>query len=90
MNKNLQKALFDIEKVIAIMDAIEAAYLTIEVVPEELERANKAVNAFYALTDLVEEVQNDLENLAWDESVIDAIYAANDVKRRKRSLKIEE
>lgn len=90
MNKNLSKALFDIEKVNAIMYAIETTYLTIEVVPEELEKADKAVNAFYALKDSIKAVQNDLETLSGDETVVDAIYAVNDVRRKKRSLKIEE
>lgn len=81
MNKNLSKALFDIEKVTSIMYAIEAAYLTIEVEPEELERADKAVHAFYALWDCIKTVQDDLDKLAGDEKVVDAIYAVNDVKR---------
>lgn len=90
MNKNLNKALFDVEKVNAVMHAIEATYLTIEVVPEELERADKAVHAFYALWDCIKTVQNDIENLAGDETVVDAIYAVNDVKRKKCSLTTEE
>lgn len=90
MNKNLDKTLFDIEKVNAVMYAIEATYLTIEVVPEELEKADKAVCAFYALWDSIKQVQKDLENLAGDETVVDAIYAVNDVKRKKCSLTTEE
>lgn len=89
MNKNLSKALFDIEKVNAVMYAIEATYLTVEVVPEELDKADKAVHAFYALWDSIKAVQSDLEILAGDETVVDAIYAVNDVNRRKRSLTTE-
>lgn len=90
MNKNLNKSLFDIEKVNAVMYAIEATYLGIEVVPEELEKADKAVHAFYALWDCIKQVQNDLEILAGDETVVDAIYAVNDVKRKKCSLTTKE
>lgn len=90
MNRNINKALFDIEKVNAIMYAIESAYLTIEVVPEELEKADKAVYSFYALWDCIRAVQEDLERIQGDESVVDAIYAVNDVNRRIGSLTTEK
>ena len=83
MNKNLNEALFDIDKVESLMYAFEFTYLTIETIPEEYEKAERGVNAFYALWDLVRKVKDDLERLAEDETVIDAIYAVNDVKRRK-------
>ena len=90
MNKNLDKALLDIEKVNALMYAIESAYLTIEVIPEELERADKATHAFYALWDCIRTLQIDIELLQGDETVVDAIYAVNDVERRKSSLTTEK
>ena len=83
MNKNLEKAMLDIEKVDAIMYAIEAAYLDIEFVPEERERAERAMNTFYALRDEVRRVADDIDRLCGDETVVDAIYAVNDVSRRK-------
>lgn len=83
MNKNLTNALFDIEKVEAIMYAIESTYLNIETIPEEYEKAERGVNAFYALWDAIHKVADDLDRLAGDETVVDAIYAVNDVKRNK-------
>ncbi len=83
MNRNLEKAAQDIEKVEALMYAIESAFLDIETTPEEFERAEKAVNAFYALWDSIHRVGDDINRLLEDETVVDAIYAVNDVERRK-------
>lgn len=88
MNKNLNEAMLDIAKVDALMFAIEAAFLDVEVEPEQLERADHAINAFYALWDEVHKVAEDIERLAGDEAVVDAIYAVNDVRRRS-TLKTE-
>ena len=53
MNRNLEKAIDKMEKADAILFAIEKAYLDFEFMPEELERANRGVNAFYALWDII-------------------------------------
>lgn len=82
MNRNLEKAVFDIEKVEALMYAIESSFLGIEVMPEEREKADKAIYAFYALWDSIKIVAKDIDRLAGDEKVVDAIYAANDVSRK--------
>lgn len=63
MNKNLGKALLDIGKAKGVMAAIESAYLTIEVVPGELERADNAINAFYALWDIIKDIEEDIDAL---------------------------
>lgn len=68
MNKNLGKALLDIGKANGIMAAIESAYLTIDVAPSELEKANNAVNTFYALWDIIREVEDDIEALVGGEN----------------------
>lgn len=81
MNKNLEKAIYDIQKADALMFAIETAYLNIDVAPGELEKANRAANAFYALWDVIKTAADDLDRLADDQTVVDAIYAVNDVKR---------
>lgn len=83
MNRNLEKAVFDIEKVDALMYAIESSFLDIEVMPEEREKADKAAFAFYTLWDSIRTVAGDIDRLAGDESVVDAIYAVNDVSRKK-------
>lgn len=82
MNKNLEKAIYDTEKANSLMFAIETAFLNIEVADGEIEKANHAINTFYALWDAIKATSEDLERLADDETVVDAIYAANDVKRK--------
>lgn len=62
------------------MFAIETAFLNIEVADDETEKANHAVNTFYALCDAIKATSEDLESLADDEAVVDAIYTTNDVK----------
>ena len=88
MNKKLDNALLDIAKVNSLMFAIEAAFLDINVEPEQLEKADHAINAFYALWDEIHKVEEDIDLLAGDEMVVDAIYAVNDV-RRHSTLKTE-
>ncbi len=82
MNRNLNKAITGIEKADALMFAIEKTYLDFEFMPEELERANRGVNAFYALWDIVHNIAESLEALAGDAEVVDAIKAAQNIKRR--------
>ena len=89
MNQNLNKAIFDIEKVDALMHSAEDA-LTIDVMPEERERADRAAYLFYALWDAIHQVKDDLEKLSGDCLVVDAIYAARDVRQRERTLKKED
>lgn len=80
MNKNLVRAIDKVEKADAISFAIEKAYLDYEFLPEELERANRGVNAFYALWDIIKGIAIDLEELAGDEEVVDVLKAVE--KRR--------
>lgn len=83
MNRNFEKAIYDIEKVEDLMYAIESIYLSTEVMPKELGKADKAVNTFYALWDEINNVTEALEKLVGDEKVVDAIYAVNDVNLRR-------
>lgn len=83
MNANIKKAVFDIEKVDGIMYAIENSCLDLEVMPESKERYNQGVAVFYALWDAIRNVSDDIERIADDEKVVDAIYAVNDVRSRK-------
>ena len=66
MDNYLGKALIDIAKAKGVMAAIEAAYLNIEVMPHELERADNAINAFYALLDIINNISDDIEALAYN------------------------
>ncbi len=90
MNKNLDKAIFDIGKAEALMFAIEHSFLDLCCSPEEQEKYNRGTSAFYALWDAIKLVADDLDKLSGDMLVVDAIYAVNDVQRRKSTLTIEE
>ena len=90
MNKHLDKAIFGIGKVDALMHSIEQLYLDFEVMPEEQERLNRGTYAFYVLWDEIREVADELDLLSGDCRVVDAIYAANDMKKRCGALKTEE
>ena len=87
MNRNLNEAIFDIAKVEAIMFAFENTYLE---APADRARADMATDAFYALWDAIRKVSDDLDRLAGDCRVVDAIYAVNDVRRRVGTLKTED
>lgn len=90
MNRNLNEAILDVGKAKAIMFAFEKTYLDLEVEPEEREKADLAISAFYALWDVIDRVAADLELLEGDCQVVDAIYAVNDVRRRTSTLKTED
>lgn len=75
MNRNVERAQLDIEKVDAIMKAIENTYLDLEVVPDEAEKYDSAVTAFYALWDLVGQVREDINRLTKDLRIIDVVEA---------------
>ena len=90
MNRNLNEAIFDIAKVEAIMFAFENTYLELDVAPADRTRADMATDAFYAIWDAIRKVSDDLDRLAGDCRVVDAIYAVNDVRRRVGTLKTED
>ena len=83
MNTVLNEALLDIEKAKAVMYAYEKAYMDIEVEPEDREKADYAISMFYVLKDIIEGLSDKLDRLDGDCRVVDAIYAANDVRREK-------
>lgn len=89
MNQHLNRAVQQIEKVEALMYAYERVYLDLEVEPEERAKADLAISTFYAIWDYVREVAADLELLEGDCRVVDAIYAAEDVRRRRSTLTTE-
>lgn len=89
MNQHLSRAIQRVERVEALMYAYERVFLDLEVEPEERARADMAISTFYAIWDYIKEVAGDLELLEGDCRVVDAIYAAEDVRRRKGTLKTE-
>lgn len=82
MNKNLNEAILNTEKVRAILYSVENSYLDIEVEPHERKRADMAVAMFYVLQDAVDKLSIDLAKLEGDCRVVDAIYAANNARRQ--------
>lgn len=64
MDKKMEKLLFDMNKVEALMSAIENTYLDVTVVDEDAEIARKGGFAFYALWDAIHSMAADLERLA--------------------------
>lgn len=83
MNTVLNEAMLDIEKAKAVMFAYERTYLDLEVEPEDREKADLAISMFYVLQDIIEGLSDKLDRLDGDCRVVDAIYAVNDVRRRK-------
>lgn len=83
MNTVLNEAMLDIEKAKAVMFAYERTYLDLEVEPEDREKADLAISMFYVLRDIIEGLSDKLDRLDGDCRVVDAIYAVNDVRRRK-------
>lgn len=81
MNKYLDEAILDIAKVDAIMYAIDQTYM------EDTESRRQYL--FYAMWDAVQRVRENLDRLAEDQKVVDAIYAVNDV-RKQRTLKNDD
>ena len=73
-----------------ILFAFENTYLELDVAPADRARADMATDAFYALRDAIRKVSDDLDRLAGDCRVVDAIYAVNDVRRRVGTLKTED
>lgn len=58
------------------------SYLDICADPEDSDRKNKAVAMHYVLQDAVDRLSDELNKLEDDCRVVDAIYAANDVRRQ--------
>lgn len=75
MNKNLNEAIAAVERADALMFAIESCFLDFDILPEEMERANRGVHTFYALWDAVRSARAELEKLEGDRRVVDVIYA---------------
>ena len=73
-----------------VIDLDVSSYLELDVAPADRARADMATDAFYALWDAIRKVSDDLDRLAGDCRVVDAIYAVNDVRRRVGTLKTED
>ena len=83
MNKNLENALNNAAKIDAILFAMDNAFSTLPFASDHLEEVNRAQNAFYAVWDLVADLQKDLEKLRDDEQVVNVIMAS---KRSRQNL----
>ena len=90
MNKNLNDAIAAVERADALMFAIESCFLDFDILPEDMERANRGVHTFYALWDAVRSARAKLEKLEGDRRVVDVIYAVNRVRKDDSTLKNEQ
>ena len=88
MNRFLDEALSDMEKLDSVMFAIEKAYICCPQ-PMSAELAGRRDAAFFAVSDMVHRLASDLENLAEDQRVVDAIRAVKEI-RRTCTLKTED
>ena len=59
---HFENALFGIEKVNAILEAIESSYLTYEIPEDQWERFETGVYLFYVMRDEVREVMEQLRS----------------------------
>lgn len=90
MNRNLNDAIAAIERADALMFAIENCYLDFDILPEEMERANRGAHTFYALWDAIKAVRADLDKLDGDRRVVDVINAVTGARRLERTLTKED
>lgn len=90
MNVNLSEALFDVAKIDDLMYAIERSFFDLDIAPEDLPKAERAMNVFYAMWDTVNSLSRNLEKLEGDEKVVDVIYAARETRCANCSLKKKE
>jgi len=63
MSDKINKALFDIGKINGLMYAFENTYLDIRTIPEDNEKGANMEYAFYAITDAMKTLNEDLEDL---------------------------
>lgn len=82
MNQNLIEAITSIERARALLFAYEKVFLDLNVEPECRELADMAVSTFYAIWEAIDRAADYLDLLDGDCRVVDAIYAAEDVRRR--------
>ena len=67
MNRNencLDNAIFDCDKVEALMKSFEKTYICGEYLCADIEKANYIESAFYALWDAFNKVRSDLDQMA--------------------------
>ena len=88
MNQNLIEARAIIERARSLLFAYELVFLDLDVEPEDQKRADMAISTFYAISEAVDQAASLLDLVDGDCRVVDAIYAANDVRRR--TLKTED
>ena len=85
MNAKMEKAATDIKKMDSLMYAIESSYLDEDVKGFDFKRYDRFVSSFYLLWDCINQVRDDIDEIIGDETVVNAIYAVNDVNRQKNS-----
>ena len=74
MNIHLEEAVYTLAQIGALESVIDELYIE--------DQEDRLQNLFFALVDLTKKLSGELEALEQDQKVVDAIYAANDVRRR--------
>lgn len=73
MISKVENAIFDLDKVDALMYVIEHSCLSIEVMPGYQKQYDRGTCAFYALWDAIHKVAVDLSDIANEQCVIDVM-----------------
>ena len=73
MNKNLDKAIFELGKADALLHSIESLYLDFDFLPEEKEKAERGTYVFYALWDAVKAASASIDEYCGDCRVVDVL-----------------
>lgn len=78
MNKNLNNAMFELGKADALLASIEALYMDFDFLPEEKQKAERGVYAFYCLMDAVKAASTYLEEYSAECRIVDVIRTARE------------
>ena len=78
MNKNLNNAMFELEKADALLASIEALYMDFDFLPEEKEKAERGAYAFYAVWDRVKKATECRDNYNAECRIVDVLTAVRE------------
>lgn len=86
MNKHVETAIIDADKVDGLMYAYEHTYLDFDVGPDEEELMSRAENTFYLLWDAMNAVRRDLKVIQDDAVVMNAVDEAASVDELRNQI----
>ncbi len=76
MNKTLERAVEKAARVNALLRAVEQVAMDIDVVPEDLGKADDAAHILYVVQEIAESIEGDLNSLQGDMRILDVFEAA--------------